>query len=224
SGKRGLAYNTAKNTVSFAQAGHASKVSWAYNWYSTAYTPWLDGSDTSSFNPALRYIPMIHSLQSDVVGVWSKNVDSRPQDTDAVLAFNEPDGCNGGGATCMAIGNAVNGYRELMTKYGPQVRLGSPAITNGATGIPWLKEFLSQCNGCQVDFVAVHWYAGYAPGIFNYFKSYLEEIHNTFGKPVWITEFALEPSASEQQQVEFMKQAVKFLDQAEWVHRYAWFF
>jgi hypothetical protein len=38
--------------------------------------------------------------------------------------------------------------------------LGSPAVTNGANGmgLDWLKAFMEQCDGCDIDFICIHWY------------------------------------------------------------------
>ncbi|KAJ7135452.1 hypothetical protein C8R43DRAFT_1021091 [Mycena crocata] len=36
------------------------------------------------------------------------------------------------------------------------VRLGSPAISSGPGGLPWLTSFLQACSGCTIDFVVVH--------------------------------------------------------------------
>jgi len=228
SGKRGLAYNLAKYTGQFSQPGHSSKVSWAYNWYSTRYTPWLDGSDTSSFNPHLRYIPMLLSLASDLVGVWDANISptagrGNPK-TDAILSFNEPDNCIGNsGGTCMSVSTAVSGYRKYVAKFGGKAKLGSPAVTNGPGGLPWLTKFLSECSGCQVDFVVAHFYADASDGVFDYFKSYIQQFHAKTQKPVWVTEFALNNGATDQQRQDFLKAAMKFMDQATYVHRYAYF-
>jgi hypothetical protein len=43
--------------------------------------------------------------------------------------------------------------------------LGSPAVTNGANGmgLDWLREFMKQCDGCNIDFICIHWYASHLP-------------------------------------------------------------
>lgn len=46
-------------------------------------------------------------------------------------------------------------FKELMY-------LGSPAVSNSGNpgeGLDWLREFMDQCDGCNVDFICVHWYA-----------------------------------------------------------------
>jgi hypothetical protein len=43
--------------------------------------------------------------------------------------------------------------------------LGSPAVTNrgGDMGLTWLSEFLSACDGCNVDFICIHWCVIFPP-------------------------------------------------------------
>jgi hypothetical protein len=51
-----------------------------------------------------------------------------------------------------------------MNPFSGQVRIGSPAISNGIDdnklmGIHWLEQFFIACNSlCAVDFVAFHWH------------------------------------------------------------------
>jgi hypothetical protein len=142
----------------------------------------MDGDDRSSYNPALRFIPQLWGLAGDVVGAWDSNVRASQENdlnTDAILSFNEPDNCQPGtGGTCMSVSDAVDGYRAHMSQYGDVYKLGSPAVTNGPQGLEWTKEFLNQCSGCQIDFVPIHWYADYSPGIINYFKGYIQEFYD----------------------------------------------
>jgi hypothetical protein len=80
--------------------------------------------------------------------------------TDAVLAFNEPDGCVDSGS-CMDISSAVAGDKQWMNPLAGQVRLGAPAVTNGGApmGRTYLSNFLGNCTGCVIDFIPIHWYS-----------------------------------------------------------------
>lgn len=49
--------------------------------------------------------------------------------------------------------------RELKAK----MYLGSPAVTNGQHGLPWLESFLILCDGCHIDFINIHWYVPTLP-------------------------------------------------------------
>lgn len=35
------------------------------------------------------------------------------------------------------------------------IRIGSPAVTSSEAGRAWLRQFLTACDGCKVDFLAV---------------------------------------------------------------------
>lgn len=55
----------------------------------------------------------------------------------------------------------------------------------------------------------------------------MTDVHKTFGKPIWLTEFAYTTFGGEkptQQQVDqFAKGSLKFLDGKDFVERYSWF-
>lgn len=141
----------------------------------------------------------------------------------------------------------------LRAKWG--VRLGSPAISSAPSGKAWLEEFWGICGlnsttstpGCEVDFVAartsstssqssrlmfkmaaIDWYGTNA----SYFKSYVKDLHSTFGKPIWITEWACHDfvqnrPCSKPETLRFLNETKGYLDSnvdgAEFVERYAWF-
>jgi O-glycosyl hydrolase len=52
--------------------------------------------------------------------------------------------------------------------------------------VPFLSRQLKQVNLFQIDAIALHWY-GTDPQAF---IAYVQDFHNTFGKNLWITEFA----------------------------------
>lgn len=70
------------------------------------------------------------------------------------------------GGVCMDVDTAVAAWKQWME---PQrglkgnMYLGSPAVTNGAKGLPWLVNFLVSCDGCTVDFINIHWYVPTLP-------------------------------------------------------------
>jgi hypothetical protein len=69
------------------------------------------------------------------------------------------------GGSCISVSDAVAGWKNYIqpfTNSNPVMYLGSPAVTNAAftptTGLGWLKSFMDQCNGCNIDFINIHWY------------------------------------------------------------------
>ncbi|KAF2497957.1 hypothetical protein BU16DRAFT_457143, partial [Lophium mytilinum] len=220
--KRGLSYNDATLTQLFSLScgSKASKVNWAYNWWSGYYA---SGTPQSGLSTVVTYIPMLWSAASDLTSIWNTNVQTAiAAGTDAVLAFNEPDGCSDGGS-CMDIPSAVAGYKQWLNPLAGQVRLGAPAITNGGSpmGLTYLSNFLGNCTSCQVDFIPIHWYSD-ASQIAD-FKSQVQNAYSIGGgRPLWITEFGC-TSGTEAQIETFMKAALTWLDGLSYVERYAWF-
>jgi len=105
------------------------------------------------------------------------------------MAFNEPDGCQSGVQSCLSPQDAANAYMQYMMPFANRASLGAPAVSNGAGGLPWLRDFLSACAslGCRIDFVPVHWYDS-ATNI-AYFQNYLNEAHDAAGgRQIWLTE------------------------------------
>lgn len=61
------------------------------------------------------------------------------------------------------------------------------------------------------------------------FIEYLEDYHNTFSRPLWITEWACQnfndanAQCSYDDVILFLNTTQGFMDQTEWVERYSWF-
>lgn len=119
-------------------------------------------------------------------GKWSANANAAiAHGTYHLLSFNEPDRCASGGS-CMSAKDAANAYRTYMNPFSGRAYLGAPAVTNGPSGMEWLKEFLSLCTGCHIDFVPLHWYDSATN--FGYFKNYLTNAHTIARMNIWIAE------------------------------------
>lgn len=224
-GKRGLAFNDPDLSSHFSQPGQISKISWAYNWASDPYFP--SGTyRADSYNLLLSYTPMLWGTHSDMTSVWDANVAAAMAvyATDSLLAFNEPDTCcDGCGGSCMDVSTAVDNYKQWIQPYAGNIRLGSPAVTNGVgdnIGKSWLQNFMDSCTGCQVDFIALHWYGDVNSP--QSFKDYIESCWEQFQRPIWVTEFGVN-SGSEDQITDFLSQILPWLDGREYVERYAYF-
>lgn len=72
------------------------------------------------------------------------------------MSFNEPDDSSQSDLTPEA---AAAAYKTYMQPYAGKAKLGAPAVTNGggSMGLDWLAAFLDACDGCTIDFVAIHW-------------------------------------------------------------------
>ena len=154
--------------------------------------------------------------------------------TTHVLGFNEPDDCEGQSGQyndLCTVSTALELYENLM-KTG--LRLVSPACRQNAV-FNWLDLFNQQAiqNDIRIDVIAVHWYDwGGNPqnstnadpnSIFDRFKIYLQNVYDLYGLPIWITEFNGNKYRSIQTNLQFMELAIPYLENLDYVERYAWF-
>ncbi|WOH36251.1 glycosyl hydrolase [Thalassotalea fonticola] len=137
-----------------------------------------------------------------------------------ILGFNEPDGED---QANLSVEESLPIWDQLVTVGAPMV---SPATVDPLND--WMQEFMT-ARGNEVSYVAMHWYGGTDVGAF---LAKVDEVYNAYGKPVWITEFAVadwtatteeENQYSDQEVIDFMKAVLPALDENEHVFRYSWF-
>jgi hypothetical protein len=216
-GKRGIAFPKQFNGQAGSQWTHAfgaqSQITWMYDWEAV-----IDGEPAQG----LEYVPLLHSNQDWCTSGWSQNVANARSKYDVkyILSFNEPDQVGGGGSG-IPVDQAIAAHKQYIQPLASQgLKIGSPAVTNGNEpnkGINYLKQFMAGCDGCQIDFVVAHYYA-WANA--DDFKNYLIKFHETFNKPVWVTEFGVNPGEGDANA--FLAQVLPWLDQQEWIQRYAY--
>jgi hypothetical protein len=206
SSKRGLAYNDASLLTSFASS---NKISWAYNW----------GSTTSSIPSNFEYVPLLWGTGSSFTSGWNAAATKAiASGSTHLMSFNEPDLSS---QSNLSPSDAAAGYKTYMMPFAGKAQLGSPAVTNGggSMGLTWLENFLSACTGCQIDFVAIHWYTG---GDATAFMDYVDQAYTAGGnRPLWITEFQGEGDATAQNS--FLETVIPQLDASSKVQRYSYF-
>jgi hypothetical protein len=151
-----------------------------------------------------------------------------------VMAFNESDNCNdqSGKYFNMCQPAVAVSYYENLMKSG--MRLVSPSCRENAP-FGYLKEFydLATTQNIRIDVIGVHWYDwGSDPKnspnatpqqVFNRFKNYLQRVYDLYKLPIWITEFNANPNRTTATNKGFMELALPYLDQLDYVERYAWF-
>jgi len=133
-----------------------------------------------------------------------------------LLAFNEPDLA---GQANMTVSNAISLWPQLQATDMPLV---SPATAWAFGG--WLSDFFYQATsaGLRVDDTAVHWYSyPSADGFINH----LQSVYNTWGRPVWVTEFSSSGSGvwSEEGNYTFLAEFLWRAEGLAWLHRYGVF-
>ncbi|QIQ06315.1 sigma-70 family RNA polymerase sigma factor [Streptomyces liangshanensis] len=189
-------------------------------WY---YTWGTDHSFVSS--GSAQYVPMIWGKDS----VDPANLARARAAGPYLLGFNEPDM---GAQSNMTVDQALALWPKVQDT-GKIV--GSPAVAfGGDTAGGWLDRFMSgaKSRGYRVDFVTLHWYGGdfRTEAAVGQLRSYIEAVHARYGKPVWLTEFALTDFSqgtprfpTEDQQAAFLASAAKMLAGLPYVQRWAWF-
>ena len=102
--------------------------------------------------------------------------------TKHLLGFNEPDHP---GQANMSVEEAIRLWPLLQFT---GLRLGSPNTTSPTS--PWLDEFMARAARAKlrIDFMTMHSYA--SPNAAS-FLAKVRYLHEKFGRPVWVTEFAV---------------------------------
>jgi hypothetical protein len=202
SAKKGIGLST--HDANWAQKVSEANVSWVYTW----------GHDLPADLPkGVEFVPM----------VWNdRNIDNLviPAGSKELLGFNEPDM---GDQAHMTVDAAVADWPTL-EKTG--LTLGSPSPAWWST--QWMKDFMGQADAknLRVDFVCVHWYNVPDP---KFFLKTIDDIHDAYHRPIWITEFAVglftknPPTYTPQQVADFMRVVIPELEKRDYVQRYAWF-
>ncbi|QDT69327.1 Glycosyl hydrolase catalytic core [Planctomycetes bacterium MalM25] len=140
-----------------------------------------------------------------------------------VLGFNEPDQPD---QSNMAVKRVLNLWPQLM-------EIGAPLVSPGCVhpDKEWMRSFMAgvEERSLRVDAIAVHSYMG--PSVEHLMRK-LEAVHREFGRPLWLTEFAVgdweasSPAANRHRPeriAAFMREVLPALDEASFVDRYAWF-
>ncbi|KAF5348650.1 hypothetical protein D9758_006768 [Tetrapyrgos nigripes] len=210
--KAGLAWPNGRS-VDIDQYTHTGKVSWYYSW-SPNPIPRTD----------LEFVPMLWG--SDQAEEFNSTIEDMISDLGitCALGMNEPQQSGQSNLSPEQGADIWKSYLEPLKSR--NIRLGSPAPSSAPSGKTWIQDFLTACNGsCTVDFIALHWYDVDADDFINYIKDF----HDTFQRPIWVTEWDCQNFNDRNKQcsyddiVSFMNKTQTFMDETDYVERYAWF-
>ena len=187
---------------------------WFYSWNSLAPV---------GVPPGIEFIPMIFRYAGNPRMVVDAAAAARKAGTTELLGFNEPEGKEQGN---MTLESALAAWPVLMET---GLRLGSPSCIHPDK--EWMVAFMDgvKQRELRIDYVCVHSYGGPDPDAL---VKRLEQVHKMFGRPIWITEFAVGDWAAKsvgqnrhrpETVLRFMEKVLPMLDQLEFVERYAWF-
>lgn len=212
-GKKGIGY--AKKKEEWPRRTNELNANWLYSWGSELQDSLPDGVD---------FAPMLWG-KSSVVDENLQRLKSLKNEGKIkyILAFNEPDRVK---QANMSVDEAIALWPQLEEIGLP---LGSPAATHPDKG--WMVEFMQKADSLnlRIDFVCVHHYGNDNA---ESFLDKLKRVHEMYGKPIWITEFAVadwkaetpeENKHSEEDVIWFMQKVLPVLENLEYVERYAWF-
>jgi hypothetical protein len=142
-----------------------------------------------------------------------------------LLGYNEPDHHDPAVAAYIPPEAAAESWLELIKlRSSPDIKIVSPAV---AADLSWLETFFSLLpSSAKPDYLAIHVYTT----TFAAFQEIVQSYNDKFKMPIVITEMAMQsfdphvpPPASQQQVHDFMGQCTKWLDETEYIWRYAWF-
>lgn len=199
----------------------ATDAYWCYSWGFDSLTYQLMQEKC----PSLVWIPMSWG-GSTVENLQQRITESKTwiQTVPLFLGFNEPDQKD---QSNMSIECVLNLWPTLESL---NVPLASPACAQ--PGGKWMEDFMRQAKatGKRIDYIAVHWYGGcnvtaFQTKMMEYYQKYDQRplIITEFAPADWSSRDINHNKISKQHCLDFMKQALPWLEQTEWIIGYSWF-
>ncbi|KAK0124768.1 hypothetical protein ONS96_008650 [Cadophora gregata f. sp. sojae] len=196
-------------------------LTWYYN-YGISPTPAYINISQSE----IEFVPMLWGVSNVTGSTFLKNVTSmidKGRNISHVLSFNEPD------VNFTAKGSQVSpdaAAASWILNFDPLrkmgIKVGAPVVYANDTGFAWLDKFYAACNkrksNCTADFMNIHVF-----GNTSVIDAYLTKYKKKYpGKPLWISEFALDYSPVLETEAAF-NETIAMFDNDTAVERYAYF-
>lgn len=211
--KKGFCYS--RRETDSGDKVNSVDANWFYNW-NTQRTEGVDNK--------IPFIPMVWGKGSLNFKERIQTLENLPESYEKVLlGFNEPDHKS---QSNMSVDKAIELWPRL-ENFG--IKLGSPATAkNPLNKDSWLEQFMTriQLENLRVDFICIHWYAPPNP---DSLLRLVDGVWEKWGKPIWITEFAVADwktktmtKYTHEQVQNFMKTVIPELEKRDYVERYTW--
>jgi hypothetical protein len=210
--KRGIAYG--QQSVADMQALSAG-ITWWYNW---SQNP--DAGVVNDYKRlGIEFVPMLWDERFDP----TSSINGIPQGARTLLTFNEPNFFSQANLSPQQSADQWPRVEQIAKSRG--LKIASPALNYCGGGcwetnpFTYFDKFFSACPNCEVDYLAVHWYACTVDALRNYVTQMKK-----YNRPIWLTEFACgDGDTSLANQKAYLQGAVQYLESEPAVARYAWF-
>ncbi|NDW09745.1 glycosyl hydrolase [Dysgonomonas sp. 520] len=216
--KRGVSYN-----IPYDQdiAALSDGISWFYNWDSTP----KNSTNNAIEENGIDFLPM--AWNGDYNEAAIRNYLKTHPNVKYLLGFNEPNFVNQANMTPKQAAAKWKDLEKIADNFG--LKLVGPAVNYSPDApyydpINYLDDFFKECPNCRVDYIAVHCYMPYPSALMWYIGRFKK-----YGKPIWLTEFCAWDNFweiegnPEENQLEYMVNALNYLENDKDVYRYAWF-
>lgn len=198
-------------------------VTWYYNWGNVPGTGYQN--QVIDFE-GIEFVPMCWNANynADKIREYCK---SHPQ-TKYLLGFNEPNFTAQANMTPQQAAEAWPAVKALADELG--LKLVAPALNYSPNPpytdpLKWMDEFVALVGLDAFDYTAVHNYGG-----LGVMKTIAGNLHDRYGKDVWVTEFCYWPDEGNPNsyvapatQIDSMSETIAWLETTPWIFRYAWF-
>lgn len=200
-------------------------VSWFYTW-GTAPGKGYQSQVVNTCDADFEFVPMCWSgnYDADAIRTWC----AEHPETKYILGFNEP---NFKAQANMTPAAAAEKWPELVALANELgLKIVAPAMNYSPDApytnpLTWFDEFVAIVGTDAFDYVAIHNYGG-----LGVMQTLAGNFHERYGKDVWVTEFCYWPNEGDANsyvapatQIASMMETVQWLEQTEWIYRYAWF-
>ncbi|KAF9448328.1 glycoside hydrolase family 128 protein [Macrolepiota fuliginosa MF-IS2] len=169
-----------------------------------------------------------------------KQLSSSSSHPQFALGYEEPDCASGGGSSSVSVDQGVREWEGLMAPLKKRgTKIGSPSMCKQADET-WLEAFSKKIN-TPWDFTAIHVNKDNLDGVKEDIvrrpiqdkpttTNRIEQDHywSTYGKPIWVTEFAcvndrntFQPCTNQQEIDAFIQQVVDYFEHDSRVYAYA---